>query len=129
MIQNYRDLKVWQKAMDLTERIFVLSEKFPKQQAYVMTSQIQRSALSVPSNVAEGRSRHSENDFIYHLNIARGSLAELETQILLSMRLKYLSETEGNELLLVTSEITRMLHGLKTSLKDKAKTYNLKPVT
>ena len=120
---------VWQKSVKLAEDIFRVSQSFPREQLYVLASQMQRSALSVPSNIAEGRSRHSEKDFIYHLNIGRGSLAELETQITIACRLGFLSEKEKNIFFSKTEEITKMLHGLKTSLnKEKAKTYNLNPV-
>lgn len=117
MIQNYRDLEVWQLAMQLAKDIFILTESFPVSQRYVMITQLQRSALSVPSNIAEGRSRHSKNDFIYHLNIARGSLAELETQLLLSHQLGYVAEIDA--LMDSTNRITRMLHGLKNSLMQE----------
>ena len=120
MVQNYRDLVVWQRAMTLAEEIFKITSEFPKEQRYILVSQMQRSALSVPSNIAEGRSRHSENDFIYHLNIARGSLAELETQILLSQRLSLLDELTGERLLNQTNEITKMLFGLRSSLRVEA---------
>ncbi|NBX04038.1 MAG: four helix bundle protein [Alphaproteobacteria bacterium] len=117
-IKNYRDLKVWQKAMDMVALVYELTAQFPADQKYVLVSQMQRSALSVPSNIAEGRSRHSEKDFVYHLNIARGSLAELETQVILSCRLGYMNKQDENTLLQMTEEITKMLHGLKSSLKS-----------
>jgi four helix bundle protein len=86
MVKSYRDLAVWQKAMDVADEVFALTESFPKEQRFILSSQLQRSAISVPSNIAEGRSRHSANDFIYHLNIARGSLAEMETQLTQKIR-------------------------------------------
>ncbi len=116
MVQSYRDLKVWQKAMDLADQSFALTAQFPEAQRYVLVSQIQRSAISVSSNIAEGRSRHSEKDFVYHLNIARGSIAELETQMMLSAKPGYISEAELHTLLELSEEITKMLHGLKGSL-------------
>ena len=128
MVQNYRDLHVWQKAMDLAQDVFVVTEKFPASQRYVLVAQMQRSALSVPSNIAEGRSRHSENDFIYHLNVARGSLAELETQIILAQRLSFIDEVTANRLLAASEEVTRMLFGLRSSMID-VKNTKLKPVT
>jgi four helix bundle protein len=116
MVQNYRDLLVWQKAMHLAEDVFKITEQYPSSQRYVLAAQMQRCALSVPSNIAEGRSRHSEKDFIYHINIARGSLAELETQILLSERLTFIDELTAEALLKRATEITKMLFGLRTSL-------------
>ncbi len=129
MVQSYRDLIVWQKAMELAVEVFAITNAFPKEQRYVLTSQIQRSAFSIPSNIAEGRSRHSRNDFIYHLNIARGSLAELETQLLIAQRLNYLDPASLTSLLDQSEEITRMLFGLRDSLTPSAKTSNLKPET
>lgn len=126
-IQSYRDLKVWQKAMTLAEEVFKITDIFPNAQRYVLVTQIQRSALSIPSNIAEGRSRHSENDFVYHLNIARGSLAELETQLLLAQHLGFVDEISLQRILNLCSEIRRMLFGLRDSLKPE--TSNLKPVS
>lgn len=130
MVQNYRDLEVWQIAMQLAEAIFKLTDSFPKTQQYVLVAQMQRCALSMPSNIAEGRSRHSKNDFIYHLNIARGSLAELETQLELSVRLGFIENVEN--ITELTNRMTRMLFGLRNSLlgnNQKAVTGNPKPVT
>jgi four helix bundle protein len=144
MVQNYRDLIAWQKAMDIAEAVFAATKSFPDGQKYVLTSQMQRSAVSIPSNIAEGRSRHSRNDFIYHLNVARGSLAELETQIILSRRLKFMKEDETKSLLEQCNEVTRVLFGLRDSLNgshgvsepdapafeyETLQTYNLTPVT
>jgi four helix bundle protein len=122
VITHYKDLNVWQKAMDLTEQVFMLTRTFPSEQKYVLVSQMQRSALSVPSNIAEGRSRHSRNDFVYHLNIARGSLAELETQLLLSERLGYITREITERLTSDIGEIVRMIFGLRDSLSLKPKT-------
>ena len=126
-IRDYKDLSVWQKSMELAEHVFNLTESFPKTQRYVLTSQLQRCALSIPSNIAEGRSRHSKNDFVYHLNIARGSLAELETQIIFANRLGFVDEITTQLTLNLVVEIRRMLFGLRQSLKPE--TYNLKPVS
>lgn len=127
-IQNYQDLKVWQRSKELAKEIFRLTYDFPKEQQYVLVSQMQRSALSIPSNIAEGRSRHSKNDFIYHLNVAKGSLAELETQIIIAYELNFIQKSNADIILVECSEITRMLYGLKDSL-TQPKSYNLKPVT
>ncbi len=125
-ILGYQDLVVWQKAMDLAEEIFKITNRFPDSQRYVLTAQMQRCALSVPSNIAEGRSRHSENDFIYHLNIARGSLAEVETQVILSHRLTFMDDITKQKILLLIAEIRKMLFGLRDSLKQlKPGTSNL----
>ncbi len=115
-IQNYRDLLVWQKAMDLAAQVFKISAGLPVGQRYVLASQMQRSALSVPSNIAEGRARHSGKDFVFHLNVARGSLAELETQILLCRQLNFFDPETCKVLLEQSGEVMRMLYGLRNSL-------------
>lgn len=127
-IQSYRDLVVWQKAMTLAEEVYKITSGFPDSQRYVLVTQLQRCAVSVPSNIAEGRSRHSENDFIYHLNIARGSLAELETQAILSQRLNFMDEVALQRILNLATEVRKMLFGLRSSLRTpikNAETSNL----
>lgn len=119
MVQSYRDLTVWQKAMDLADNILTISEKMPNTQRYIMCSQIERAAISVPANIAEGRSRHLEKDFIYHLNIARGSLAELETLLMLANKRQYVSKDMIDRCLMQAEEITKMLHGLKSSMSKQ----------
>ena len=88
---GYRDLKVWQAAMRLTVEVYRLSEQFPKHETYGLTSQLQRSAVSLPSNIAEGHGRNSPKEFNHFLGIALGSLAELETQLILAQHLNYLT--------------------------------------
>lgn len=107
--------------MDLAEMIFRHTELFPKSQLYVLTAQMQRCALSVPSNIAEGRGRNSGSEFAYFLNVARGSVCELETQIDIAARLKFLSLTQAEELCIKCDEILRMLHGLRSTLKLQTK--------
>ncbi len=121
MVQNYRDLKVWQKAMALAKSVYVLCEKLPKDQKYTLVNQIQRAVISVPANIAEGRSRHTSKEFTYFLNIARGSLAEVETYLLLIGDLGYAPDEEIELLLASSSEITRMLFGLRDSLGESPK--------
>ncbi len=136
MVQNYRDLLVWQKAMKLAKATYVLTASFPAEQKYTLVNQMQRAAISVPANIAEGRSRHTGNEFTYFLNIARGSLAELETYILLSTDLGYADTANAEQMLNDANEITKMLFGLRESLKkprpsipSKAETFNLQPVS
>lgn len=86
-IRSYRDLVVWQKGMDLVEGVYRVTKAFPKDEVYGLTSQIRRAVVSIPSNIAEGQSRMTSGEFIHFLGIARGSLAELETQIILAQRL------------------------------------------
>ncbi|MFN7185380.1 MAG: four helix bundle protein [Alphaproteobacteria bacterium] len=120
VIQNYRDLVVWQKAMELANMVLGISEKMPSSQRYVLCAQMERSAISVPANIAEGRSRHSENDFIYHLNVARGSLAELETLLMIAQQRKYIEVATLEKAMDLAQEITKMLHKLKSSIRESA---------
>ncbi len=116
MIKNYQDLDVWQKAMDLVVMCYKLSKKFPKHEIYGLAGQLQRAAVSVPANIAEGRQRQHVKEFIQHLSIAYGSLAELETHIQIAGRLGYIEEEEISRILDYSSEIGRMLNGLRRSL-------------
>jgi four helix bundle protein len=111
--------------MDLAVSAQEISSRFPNDQKYILVSQMQRSAISVPSNIAEGRGRHSEKEFTYHLNVAQGSLSELETQMILASRFQYIDEVTLNKFLERSEEVMKMIHGLKNGLKPKAKTYNL----
>jgi four helix bundle protein len=118
-ISSYQDLKVWQVSMDVVEQIYRLTHNFPKHEVYGLTSQIQRAAVSLPSNIAEGHARDSTKEFLYHVSIALGSLAELETQLILAKRLAYLEKQDLNVVLLKTNETGRMLRGLQKALKAK----------
>lgn len=114
--------------MQFAREIYAVTKDFPKDQRYGLVSQMQRAAISVPANIAEGRSRHSGGEFVYFLNVARGSLAELETYIILSQQLDYIASSESEELLSLANEITKMLFGLRDKLSENAKP-KLKPVT
>jgi four helix bundle protein len=118
-VKNYRDLHVWQKAMQLTEDIYRTTESFPQRETYALASQLQRAAVSIPSNIAEGHARSSTKDYLRFVCIAQGSLAEAETQLELAQRLGYIQAPELERLLSETNEIGRMLHGLKASLTSK----------
>jgi four helix bundle protein len=115
-MQGYKDLVVWQKAMDLVTAIYRLTRAFPKQELYGLTSQIQRAAVSIPSNIAEGHALKQTQAYLRHLAIASGSLAELETQLEIAGRLGYLGP-EGAKVLTKADEVGRMLTGLRRSLK------------
>ena len=116
---NFRDLKVWQSAMQLAQAIYSLTAGFPKSEVYGLSSQIRRAAVSVPSNIAEGHARDSTREYLRFISIAMGSLAELETQLLLSEKLSYLRPTGLQDLLAQADEIGRMLRGLQKTLKKK----------
>lgn len=122
--RSYEDLKVWQKAVTLSKNIYRLTKKFPKDEIYGLTSQIRRSAVSVPSNIAEGCGRNSYGEFIQFLGIASGSLAELHTQLLIALDADYITQENLDDLLVQIKEIGRMLSGLKSSLKNPSLTSN-----
>jgi four helix bundle protein len=116
---KYSDLVVWQKAMDLVEEIYRLTATFPSDERFGLSSQLQRAAVSIPSNIAEGHGRKSTAVFLNHLSIGIGSLMEVETQIQIAGRLDYLAKTKMNDLLSNTGEIGKMLNGLRNSLISK----------
>ena len=118
MTRIYRDLIVWQRAMDFVERVYALTSTFPKEEIYGMTSQMRRAAVSIPSNIAEGAARGTTKELLHFLRIADGSLSELDTQIELAKRLGYLSKTE--DLIEMISQLSRSLAALKSSLNRRA---------
>jgi len=118
-VQSFRDLVVWQKSVDLVTEIYRLSRIFPKEEFFGLTSQIRRAAVSIPSNIAEGRGKSSKGEFQHCLHHSRGSLAEVETQIIIAQNLGYLSKEETEQAIEMISEVGRLLHGLITSIKKK----------
>ncbi|OQB22785.1 MAG: hypothetical protein BWY11_02056 [Firmicutes bacterium ADurb.Bin182] len=118
-VKSYRDLIVWQKAMDVADDIYSLTSRFPKNEAYGLTSQLRRASVSIPSNIAEGQSRGTTTEFLRFLSIAQGSRAEVETQLLLSKRLAYIDDEELYKALKDLEEIAKMLHTLIESLTAK----------
>jgi four helix bundle protein len=118
--QNYRDLIVWQKSMDLVEHVYRASRRFPKDELYALTSQIRRAAVSIPSNIAEGQGRGSDPELLRFLRIAHGSLRELETQVLIAQRLGYSNDSECNQSMEMAAEVGRLLNGLIRSKAGSA---------
>ena len=119
-LKSYRDLEVWQKAMDLVVACYQITKKFPKNEVYGLINQLQRAAVSIPANIAEGRERQHSKEFIQYLSIAYGSLAELETHIQIAERLTYIDMNQLKKLLDKTAEIGRMLNGLRKSLEKRS---------
>ncbi|WP_395684236.1 four helix bundle protein [Dokdonella sp.] len=119
MIQSYRDLLVWQKAMQLAEEVYAMSTRLPDIEKYGLASQMRRAAVSIPSSLAEGHARSSTKEFARYVSIAMGSLAEIDTQLQLSARLGYMSEADIFSLLERCDEQGRMLRGLRKSLDSK----------
>jgi len=119
MLKNYKDLKVWQKAYQLCIMIYKLTKYFPKEEQYGLTSQIRRSAVSVPSNIAEGYGRKTTQEYMQSLYIAYGSHCELETQIMLSKDLGYIESDDFQKLQQDIGDVERMLKALIKSLQKK----------
>ncbi|MGH9522620.1 MAG: four helix bundle protein [Terriglobales bacterium] len=112
MSGSYRDLVAWQKAMELVYRIYELTKKFPSDEKYGLVSQLRRAAVSIPSNIAEGKGRRSDTDMCRFFNTARGSLHEVETQILIAAHLEYITATENQAISAQIAEVARILNGL-----------------
>lgn len=118
-VKSYKDLIVWQKSMDLVEMVYAVTKLFPKEELYGLTSQLRRAAVSVPSNIAEGQARNSTAEFKNFLSISRGSLAEVETQLLIAERLRYLQTDQLSEILNLQIEINRMTNALMGKLTTR----------
>jgi len=118
-VSSYRGLKVWQMSLQVAEQIYHLTQGFPRHEAYGLSSQMQRAAVSLPANIAEGHARDSTREFLHHLSIALGSLAELETQILLAERLHYVEQNCSQTIIAQMDEVGKMLRGLQKALKSK----------
>jgi four helix bundle protein len=118
-VKNYRDLIVWQKAMDLVVAVYELSDKFPREEIFGLTFQFRKAAVSVPSNIAEGQSRWSTKEFSHHLSISHGSTAEVETQTLVAIRIKYVTQDEASVVLGLAVEVKKMINALANSLEKR----------
>ena len=121
-IRSFEDLRVWQEAMALAEQVYELCGQLPKEEKYALANQMKRASVSIPSNIAEGSDRNGTKELIQFLYIARGSLAELQTQLMLSVRLKLVSGCD--EQLQLSRKLSRGLAGLIKSLQG-----NKPPVT
>ncbi len=127
MVRTFRDLVVWQKAMDLVTEIYRVTQHFPKEEIFGLTSQLRRAAVSVPSNIAEGQGRITEKEFRQFLGNARGSLAEVETQIIIANNLDYLDDPEFQKLSGMVAETGRILNGLISAVISEKRFK--KPIT
>ncbi|TAM45286.1 MAG: four helix bundle protein [Acidobacteria bacterium] len=119
-VKDYRDLKVWQRAMDLVPMTYRLARSLPKHEQFSLADQIRRSVVSVPANIAEGQARKHTREFLQHLSIARGSLAELHTLMLVAERLQYLTHEELATLEQAIIDVRMPLSGLIKSLQESA---------
>lgn len=125
IINSYKDLIVWQKAIDLVVLIYALTKNFPQTEIYALTSQMRRCAVSIPANIAEGRHRGTRKDFVQFLRITYGSGAELETYIEIAKKLKFGSDADYSKVDSLLNEVMRMLNSM--ILKLKATSYKLEP--
>jgi four helix bundle protein len=119
-LSSFRDLRAWQEAMKLTAEVYRGTISFPRHELYGLSSQMRRAAVSVPSNIAEGKGHRSDKEFSHFLYHARGSLLELETQLLIAEELQYLSREDGRQLSAICEAVGRALSGLINSLHKVA---------
>ena|SRR5581483_7397132 len=117
-VRNYTDLIAWQKAMDLVDAVYALSAGFPREEVYGLTAQIRKAAVSVPSNIAEGQGRWTTGEFVQFLGVANGSLREVETQVHIAVRQKFVPAAEAAPVFGLASEVCRLIYGLKNSLSE-----------
>ena len=120
MIQSFRDLRVWQLGMDLAEACYRVTQGFPREESYGLTSQVRRAAASVPANIAEGYGRDGAKEFSQFLRIAQGSLKELETHLLLAQRMEFCAGSAVDRILEQADQLGRMLYGLYRSAQDRS---------
>ena len=125
-LTTHKDLQVWKRAMDLVAQVYSVSNCFPKEELYGLTSQVRRAAISIPSNIAEGAARHSRKEFVQFLHIASGSIAELETHLLIAARLGFGS---SESVLIRTEDVRKLLLGLLRALKRKPITSHSSRIT
>ncbi len=118
-LKSYRELLVWQRSFVLANRLYVVTADYPKTQLYGLVSQIQRAAVSIPSNIAEGYNRNSRKEYIRYLSIALGSVAELETQLLISQEQRYITPAIAAPLLTELDELGKMLRTMQKNLIPK----------
>lgn len=116
-LNSHKELVVWQKSMDLALLIFDLTSKYPKSEIYGLISQMRRSSVSIPSNIAEGYGRRSKKEFVHFLTVSYGSTLELETQSILSKNLKFVEKNKFGKTMSLVEEILKMLNSMITKLK------------
>ena len=114
---NHKDQEVWKKGMDLVKEVYKLTTNFPLNEIYGLSNQLRRAAISIPSNIAEGASRNRDKELLYFINVAIGSIAEIDTKMLFAARLKYLDE--HNEIFDKITEVRKLLLGFRNYIKKK----------
>ena len=118
-IHSYRDLKIWQAGVELVTRVYKLTEKFPRSESFGLASQIQRAAVSVPSNIAEGHARGSGKEFRRYILIGLGSLAEMETQMVIAENIGYVNRDEARPIFEAADQLGKMLRNLQKSIQSR----------
>jgi four helix bundle protein len=118
MSGSYRDIKAWQKSIELVVEIYSCTRRFPREEVYVLANQLRRAAVSVASNIAEGKGRCTDNEFLLFLHHARGSVFEIETQLTIAGRLGYIDQAQVRKIAAHAGEIARMLNGLIKAIKS-----------
>ncbi len=122
-IKSYQDLEAWKEAMNLAELVYQITSGFPIEERFSITDQLRRAVVSIPSNIAEGQARAHKKEFLYHLSVARGSLAELETQIVLAHRINYLEIDQNRILIDQITKVGKILNGLIRSLRQSPSSH------
>jgi four helix bundle protein len=118
-MHNFKELKVWQEARTLVKAVYQLSKAFPDDERFGLTNQVRRSAISIPSNIAEGSGRKTQKDFCHFLYVSQGSSIELEIQLILAMDLEYINEETFSEIESALTTVQKMLNGLINSIENK----------
>ena len=116
---KFTELIAWQKAVDFVVEVYDVSRDFPKTEIYGLTSQVRRGVVSIPSNIAEGQSRNGFREFVHHLGIAYGSLSEVETQLIIAERLRYIDREQLERLLEKAHEVGRLINGLSSAIEER----------
>jgi four helix bundle protein len=119
MMRGHRELRVWPSAVDLVVRIYAGTGQFPRHEVYGLAGQLQRAAVSVPSNIAEGHAREHINEYLHHLSFAQGSLCEIDTQLEIALRLEYVQQEEALSVAEEIALVGRQLHALRAALRRK----------
>ncbi len=118
-IKSFRDLRIWQAGILLAERIYLVSRGFPKDETYGLRAQLRRAVISVPSNIAEGHTRSHTKEYLHHLSIAQGSLAEIQCQLEIARRLGYIASPQSKEIVEICEALAKQMHSLRNALLKK----------
>lgn len=121
VVNSFRDMRVWQAGMELVEIVYRVTQDFPRAETYGLTNQMRRAAVSVPSNIAEGHVREHVKEYLHHVSIAQGSLAELQTQAEIAARLRYLPQERLDEIRASAEALAKQLYSLRNALGARAK--------